>query len=109
MTSNHKPEISFKFGLFQLSNQSTPDITYCECNHLTSFTSEFVVAPNVPDFSVWADNPHTAVLSNPAVVSFCLGVIGLYILLALWARRKDNKDLYKVNSLVMSEMVLNAR
>ena len=80
---------------FQVSANSTLAETICECTHLTNFASEFVVAPNVPDFTVWT-NP-ADLLSNPAVAAFCLAIIFTYILLAIWARRKDKFDHFKVS------------
>ena len=83
--------------LFQVSPNSTLDQTICECTHLTNFASEFLVAPNIPDFTVWS-NPGD-LFRNPAVATFCLGIIMLYIILAVWARRKDNYDQFKVSSI----------
>ena len=81
---------------FQVSLNTTIEETICECTHLTNFASEFLVAPNVPDFTVW-ENPED-LLTNPAVTVFCLGIILLYVFLAIWARRKDKFDPVKVRS-----------
>ena len=55
-----------------------------------TFASEFLVAPNLPDFTVWASPGD--LLRNPAVAAFCLAVLLLYVILAIWARRKDKND-----------------
>lgn len=77
----------------QVGEQTKPELIHCKCNHLTSFASDFLVAPNPIDF----DKVFSADLSKNFVVLLvvCL-IFGLYIMLVVIARRFDKKDLEKV-------------
>ncbi|XP_066278311.1 polycystin-1-like protein 2 isoform X2 [Branchiostoma lanceolatum] len=64
---------------------------HCRCNHLTKFTG--MVAPNPINFSeVFTKD----ILQNPIGLILVLATFVLYLLLVLWARRKDRRDLTKV-------------
>ena len=79
-----------------MGENTNPDLIHCKCNHLTSFASDFLVAPNPIDF----DKVFSADLSkNPAVLIVVCLIFGLYLLLVVIARRYDNKDLDKVRNL----------
>lgn len=82
-----------------MGEQTKPELIHCKCNHLTSFASDFLVAPNPIDF----DKVFSADLSKNFVVLLvvCL-IFGLYILLVVIARRFDKKDLEKVGFAVIS-------
>ena len=74
------------------TNQSE---VHCLCNHLTAFGGGFFVAPNPIDFNKVFQglaNIH----DNPTVLAFVSSLLGLYILLVIWARRVDRKDATKV-------------
>ena len=78
----------------QVGPKTTPLETYCYCDHLTSFGSGFAVQPNAIDFAFVFSNADF--LSNPTlyITEIFIGV--LYIVLFIWARRQDKKDLLKV-------------
>ena len=77
----------------QVGEETKPDRIHCQCNHLTSFASDFLVAPNPIDF----DKVFSAdVGKNPAVIIAISLLFGLYFILVLIARRFDKKDLEKV-------------
>jgi len=78
----------------QVGRKTTPLKTYCYCNHLTSFGSGFIVQPNAIDFAFVFANADF--LSNPTLYITEIVIAVLYILLFIWARRQDKKDLLKV-------------
>lgn len=82
-----------KFFSLQVGENTKPERIHCQCNHLTSFASDFVVAPNPIDFN----KVFSADLSKNFVVLLvvCL-LFGFYLLLVVIARRFDKKDLDKV-------------
>ncbi|XP_024919509.1 polycystic kidney disease protein 1-like 2 [Cynoglossus semilaevis] len=81
---------------------TTPLVTHCLCNHLTFFGSSFFVTPNLVDpsrsaqlFATFAD--------NPVVVCFVVALIVVYLLVLVWARRKDNQDTAKLKVTVLED------
>jgi len=65
---------------------------------LTSFGSGFIVQPNAIDFAFVFSNADF--LSNPTLYITEIVIAVLYIMLFLWARRQDKKDLLKVTFLI---------
>lgn len=83
----------------QVGDETSPARIHCQCNHLTSFASDFLVAPNPIDFG----KVFSADLSkNPVVLIVVCLMFGLYFILVLIARRYDKKDLEKVRHFVFS-------
>ncbi|XP_068694084.1 polycystin-1-like protein 2 [Montipora foliosa] len=79
----------------RVGEETKPDRIHCQCNHLTSFASDFLVAPNPIDF----DKVFSAdVGKNPAVIIAISLLFGLYFILVLIARRFDKKDLEKLGA-----------
>ncbi|XP_023806866.1 polycystic kidney disease protein 1-like 2 [Oryzias latipes] len=74
---------------------TTPLVTQCLCNHLTFFGSSFFVMPNLVDVSRTAELFATFA-NNPVVVCFVATIFAAYVLVVLWARRKDIQDSAKV-------------
>ncbi|XP_078578042.1 uncharacterized protein LOC144862972 [Branchiostoma floridae x Branchiostoma japonicum] len=75
---------------------------HCRCNHLTKFTG--IVAPNPINFSeVFTKD----ILQNPIGLILVLSTFLLYLLLVLWARRKDRRDLTKVGVAPPQGHILN--
>ncbi|XP_040185090.1 polycystic kidney disease protein 1-like 2 [Rana temporaria] len=76
--------------------------TQCLCTHLTFFGSSFIVMPNVIDVSRTVELFATFV-DNPVVVTTvgCIAVI--YILVMIWARRKDIQDNAKVKVIALED------
>ena len=76
---------------------TTVSSTQCLCNHLTSFASDFFVVPNLIDirkvgigFRNFDENYSTTVV--------LASIIGIYILLLVFLRRKDEMDKSKVHT-----------
>ncbi|KAK3090847.1 hypothetical protein FSP39_015186 [Pinctada imbricata] len=60
----------------------------------TSFGGDFVAPPNTIDFAnVWAKFKNLS--ENAAVFSTVIVLIGLYVILLIWSRHEDKKDLLK--------------
>ena len=68
--------------------------TQCQCTHLTSFGSDFVVPPNSIDFN----NVFTTERFLESMPVFCtvIVIMLLYVAVLVWARRQDKLDLVKV-------------
>lgn len=79
----------------QLDNRTSMTETVCLCNHLTSFGGDFAVPPNTIDFST-VFSAAKFVESLPVTITVLL-VLLLYIVILVWGRRMDKKDLLKVN------------
>ncbi|KAM9607618.1 polycystin-1-like protein 2 [Trichechus inunguis] len=86
----------------QVGPRTTPSQTHCLCNHLTFFGSTFLVMPNAIDvfqtaelFATFEDNP---------VVMTTVGCLCVaYVLVVIWARRKDAQDKAKVKVTVLED------
>ncbi|KAH9518594.1 hypothetical protein Btru_005726 [Bulinus truncatus] len=84
--------------LFQVGPLTTKYKTQCLCNHLTSFGTDAVVAPNTIDFNnVWAKFANLS--ENAAVFATVISVICLYLVLVVVLRHFDKLDLIKVRLL----------
>lgn len=82
--------------MFQVGNGTTKWNTECLCTHLTSFGGDFAVPPNTIDFSnVWAKFANLN--ENAAVFSTVVALIGVYIMLLIWSRYMDKRDIIKVS------------
>uniref|UniRef100_W5M8L2 Polycystin 1 like 2/pseudo n=1 Tax=Lepisosteus oculatus TaxID=7918 RepID=W5M8L2_LEPOC len=81
---------------------TTPLATQCLCTHLTFFGSSFFVMPNLVDVSRTAELFATF-SDNPVVGSFVAAIFGLYLLIVVWARRKDIQDAVKVKVTVLED------
>ncbi|XP_047436040.1 polycystic kidney disease protein 1-like 2 isoform X3 [Mugil cephalus] len=74
---------------------TTPLVTQCLCNHLTFFGSSFFVMPNLVDVSRTAELFATFT-NNPVVVCFVGAIFAAYLVVVVWACRKDIQDSAKV-------------
>nr|XP_057945528.1 polycystin-1-like protein 2 isoform X3 [Doryrhamphus excisus] len=81
---------------------TTPLVTQCLCNHLTFFGSSFFVMPNLVDVSRTAELFATF-SNNPVVVCFVGAIFFAYLLVIVWARRKDIQDTAKVKITVLDD------
>ncbi|XP_075878911.1 polycystin-1-like protein 2 [Nelusetta ayraudi] len=81
---------------------TTPLVTQCLCNHLTFFGSSFFVMPNLVDVSRTAELFATFT-NNPVVVCFVGALFVVYLLVAVWAWRKDIQDSAKVKITVLED------
>ncbi|GFU56003.1 polycystic kidney disease protein 1-like 2 [Trichonephila clavipes] len=77
-------------------HSSRSNMICCHCNHLTMFGSGFIVAPNKIDFSYVFAN--AGFEDNLLIYLTLILTLSLYIVLALWARWKDKKDLTKLGA-----------
>ncbi len=68
----------------------------CSCNHLTSFGSDLLVAPNPIDFDSAFQN-FGSLAENVAVLALISTILGAYIIGVVWARRADKRDLLMVS------------
>ncbi|XP_071482651.1 polycystin-1-like protein 2 [Diadema antillarum] len=80
--------------------QTTRFQTECLCNHLTSFASTFYVPVNTIDFSTVFSKP---LKDNALVFGTVMGFAGVYLLLLIYARRKDKQDIVKWGVTPMSD------
>ncbi|XP_061449764.1 polycystin-1-like protein 2 [Rhineura floridana] len=76
--------------------------TQCLCNHLTFFGSSFFVMPNTVDVSRTVELFATFV-DNPVVVTTVGCIFLIYLLVLIWARRKDIQDDAKVKITVLED------
>ncbi|XP_055001578.1 polycystic kidney disease protein 1-like 3 [Sorex araneus] len=86
----------------QVGLQSTVLKTQCLCDHLTYFGSDFFIVPRTVDV---ADTVKLflRVTNNPVGVSLLASLLGLYMLLFIWAWRKDQDDRRKVKITVLAD------
>ncbi|NXN15255.1 PK1L2 protein, partial [Indicator maculatus] len=82
--------------------KTNPRSTQCLCNHLTFFGSSFFVIPNAIDVSKTAQLFVTFV-DNPVVVTTVGCIFLIYVLVVIWARRKDIQDDAKVKITVLED------
>ncbi|NXC21025.1 PK1L2 protein, partial [Corythaeola cristata] len=82
--------------------KTNPGRTQCLCNHLTFFGSSFFVIPNAIDVSKTAQLFGTFV-DNPVVVTTVGCIFLIYVLVVIWARRKDIQDDAKVKITVLED------
>ena len=81
----------------QVSPFTTMTTLHCWTRHLSVFSGGIFVSPN------WVDPVADVRLfltffDNPVVVTLVVAVWILYMLILVWARRSDKKDLRKVNT-----------
>ncbi|KAM9607613.1 LOW QUALITY PROTEIN: polycystin-1-like protein 3 [Trichechus inunguis] len=84
----------------QVGRQSTVLRTQCLCNHLTCFTSDFFIVPrtvNIED----TIKLFLHVTNNPVGVSLLASILGFYMIIVVWAWRKDQADMQKVKVTVL--------
>ncbi|XP_067853682.1 polycystin-1-like protein 2 [Heptranchias perlo] len=72
--------------------------TQCLCNHLSLFATSFLVLDVTETVKLFSQ-----VKDNSAVVSLVAGIVGVYIILVIWARTKDRQDLVKVKRTVLAD------
>ena len=74
----------------------------CYCNHLTSFGSDLLVAPNPIDFDSVFKN-FGSLAENVAVLALISTILGVYIIGVIWARRADKRDLLMLGPTILSK------
>ncbi|CAM1318005.1 Uncharacterised protein g6863 [Pycnogonum litorale] len=86
---------SWKSNGVKIVSMNNMTIT-CASTHLTTFGSGFFVKPNTIDFDYVSEN--TDFVDNQTIYLTVIVSFVLYILLLVWARRKDIKDLEKLGA-----------
>ncbi|KAK8779497.1 hypothetical protein V5799_019173 [Amblyomma americanum] len=76
-------------------------LTKCKCNHLTSFGSGFFVMPNTIDFSYVFANAGFA--DNVTIYMTVVVTMLVYVVLLIWARYEDKKDVEKLGALPLQD------
>ncbi|KAL7058334.1 hypothetical protein AAHC03_017094 [Spirometra sp. Aus1] len=77
-----------------VSIESTIMKTVCICNHLTTFAAGWLVVPNSVDFDYIFRKIDFE--KNPTLYATEITIAVIFLLLFIWARRKDNSDLRKI-------------
>jgi hypothetical protein len=77
--------------IFQVDAATNRGQIVCYCNHLTSFGSDLLVAPNPIDFDSVFSN-FGSLAENVAVLALISTILGVYIIGVVWARRADKRD-----------------
>ncbi|KAB0352067.1 hypothetical protein FD754_016924 [Muntiacus muntjak] len=86
----------------QVGPQSTLVRTQCLCNHLTYFGSDFFIVPRTVNVEDVAEL-FLRVTSNPVGVSLLASLVGIYMLIFVWAWRKDQADAQKVKVTILAD------
>uniref|UniRef100_F1N3D1 Polycystin 1 like 3, transient receptor potential channel interacting n=1 Tax=Bos taurus TaxID=9913 RepID=F1N3D1_BOVIN len=86
----------------QVGPQSTLVRTQCLCNHLTYFGSDFFLVPRTVNVEDVAEL-FLRVTSNPVGVSLLASLVGIYMLIFVWAWRKDQADAQKVKVTILAD------
>ena len=82
--------------ILQVGPETTSTEVQCLCNHLTSFAAQVLLEPNIIDFRK-ALRGFVELSENPMVFILVLSILGVYILLLIWARRRDIHNAKKVH------------
>ncbi|KAM6934543.1 polycystin-1-like protein 2 [Xenentodon cancila] len=98
----NESELEWSNSGCRVGMKSSRLVTQCLCNHLTFFGSSFFVTPNLVDPSRTAELFATFA-QNPVVVCFVGALFLTYLLVIVWARRKDIKDTAKVKVTVLED------
>ncbi|XP_033646725.1 polycystic kidney disease protein 1-like 2 [Asterias rubens] len=81
---------------------SSPDVTHCLCIHLTYFSSSFLVMPNKVNF-LEDSKLFLTFLENPVVVTTVGCILVAYVLVAVWARKRDKADELKAGVITLAD------
>ena len=96
-----------KLSMLQVNEESvlgSPKCDFVTTSNLQGFSSGFTVPTINPiDFKRIFANFSELLGKNPAVFVTVFLSLGLYIILAVWARRADRKDVEKVRQLPVSK------
>ncbi|PAA59473.1 hypothetical protein BOX15_Mlig010540g1 [Macrostomum lignano] len=85
---------------------SCPSQMHLEVTHLTSFASDMVVPPNTIDFNtVWSKFKNLS--ENAAVFSTVISTLILYIILMIWGRIMDKKDIKRWGATNLQDNIPN--
>ena len=99
--AQHENTCSAYLSAQQVSETSKIGKTQCNCNKMTSNLRTYAGGFKVPtvntiNFSKVFSNFGSLLTSNPATFATVLCLLALWVLLSVWARRADRKDVEKV-------------
>ena len=80
----------------QVSPKSTTDKIEFKSNFMGSFSAGLFIPPNTIDFERVFKNFLPLLAENPYVIGLICLILGVYIFLLIWARRKDKHDAFMV-------------
>ncbi|TPP62406.1 hypothetical protein FGIG_02447, partial [Fasciola gigantica] len=84
-----------------VGKRTTTVRTQCFCWHLSTFAAGWLELPNAIDFDyVFANMDFT---KNPTLYATEIAIFGIFILLFIWARRADLKDMEKLGVTPLAE------
>jgi len=89
--------------LLQLLNSSTQTEVKCNCGELSKEVSSYATGFSMPtvntiDFKDIYAHFWQNLATNPTVYCTVLAIIAVYLLLIVWARRMDRRDLDRVST-----------
>nr|XP_047143727.1 uncharacterized protein LOC100197078 [Hydra vulgaris] len=88
-------------GCETIENETNSYQTVCACTHLTDFGGGGPIADAAPlDFGALK---RFDLASNPTVFSVVMAIFGIYLILFVWARKKDKRDLEKNKVIFLPE------
>ncbi len=90
------------FHFKQVAPGTNREQILCYCNHLTSFGSDLLVAPNPIDFDSVFKN-FGSLAENVAVLALISTILGVYIIGVVWARRADRRDLLMIGPTILTK------
>uniref|UniRef100_UPI00398F8683 polycystin-1-like protein 2 n=1 Tax=Pristiophorus japonicus TaxID=55135 RepID=UPI00398F8683 len=82
--------------------RSNLERTQCLCNHFSLFATSFLVLPNKVDITQTIQL-FSRIKDNSVVVALLAAIVGIYIIVVIWARAKDRQDLVKVKKTVLAD------
>ena len=96
--------------LLQLLNSSAPTEVKCNCGELSKDVSSYATGFSMPkvntiDFKYIFAHLLENIMTNPTVYCTVLAIIVVYVLLIVWARRMDRRDLDRVSTCSHSPFV----
>lgn len=87
------------YAPIQVGPKSNSKQLHCLCTHLSAFGGDFLVAPNPIDFDkVFAEFGNLAESGNFVVLATVCGILGLYVIGLVFARREDKRDELRVSA-----------
>ncbi|CAH1785596.1 unnamed protein product [Owenia fusiformis] len=85
-----------------VSPLAMPESLSCDCNHMTAFSGSFFVLPNKVD-PIDDAKLFLSFFDNPVTISTMLAVWFLYIILVVYARKHDRKDLLHAGVTILED------
>lgn len=79
---------------FQVGPETNVSLAQCICNHLTTFAGGWVVMPNTIDWNFVFSNADF--MKNPTLYATMITITVVYLVVVVWARRQDKRDVEKV-------------